>query len=402
MPKCKVCGFRLNDGVTKCPMCGAMAGSTVAGEVSPDLDLPKYTCPACHAQLIGEHRYCTSCGADLKNAAETVQENVTNASSANLSATANVTASGLKETPMEAFKYEVVDGKYILIRLKDTSLTEVVIPDSVTEINSEVFYGTGITSVVIPNSVKKIKVRAFQGCKNLVDVTIPNSVDEIGIGAFHGCENLMNIVLPESIKVIGESAFGNCKSLTDMTIPYSVTKIGVGAFEHCENLQRLTILNPYVIFEDKTVTMEGNQVRSLKGSLGGLVCYCDKLIEVKIGDKSLTPKKLAKEKKQAEKAHERFFKSRSNLLSTLFSIVAAGLWFIGLFHLNYNNFIFAKGAWFDLVADPIELVIAFAPGLLALWGGKDGHSNKIRCRIFGYILSILSIIGSIYIFMYFK
>ena len=72
MSKCKVCGYRLGDGVTKCPMCGAMAGSTVAGEVSPDLNLPKYTCPACNAQLIGEHRYCTSCGADLKNVGMTV------------------------------------------------------------------------------------------------------------------------------------------------------------------------------------------------------------------------------------------------------------------------------------------------------------------------------------------
>ena len=30
MSKCKVCGYRLGDGVKKCPMCGAVAGSTVA------------------------------------------------------------------------------------------------------------------------------------------------------------------------------------------------------------------------------------------------------------------------------------------------------------------------------------------------------------------------------------
>lgn len=75
MAKCKVCGYRLGDGMTKCPMCGAAAGSTEAEKVSPELTLPKYSCPACGAQIIGEHRYCTSCGADLKKAAEAVQEN---------------------------------------------------------------------------------------------------------------------------------------------------------------------------------------------------------------------------------------------------------------------------------------------------------------------------------------
>ena len=70
MPKCKVCGYRLGDGVTKCPMCGATAGSTVAGEISPKLDLPKYFCPSCNSQILGEHRYCPSCGIDLKEAAK--------------------------------------------------------------------------------------------------------------------------------------------------------------------------------------------------------------------------------------------------------------------------------------------------------------------------------------------
>ena len=35
---------------------------------------------------------------------------------------------------MSAFEYEVVDGKYILTKLKDTSLTKVVIPHVFSEI----------------------------------------------------------------------------------------------------------------------------------------------------------------------------------------------------------------------------------------------------------------------------
>lgn len=69
--KCKVCGFRLGNDMRKCPMCGAEAGSTVAGNIKPDVNLQKSFCPSCGKEVLGEHRYCPSCGADLKNAGKT-------------------------------------------------------------------------------------------------------------------------------------------------------------------------------------------------------------------------------------------------------------------------------------------------------------------------------------------
>lgn len=66
--KCKVCGFRLGNDMRKCPMCGAEAGSTVAGNIKPDVNLQKSFCPSCEKEVLGEHRYCPSCGADLMNA----------------------------------------------------------------------------------------------------------------------------------------------------------------------------------------------------------------------------------------------------------------------------------------------------------------------------------------------
>ena len=70
MAKCKVCGYRLSEGVTKCPMCGATVGSTVAGAISPSAKIKKSYCPSCHGEIIGEHRYCPTCGIDLKEAAK--------------------------------------------------------------------------------------------------------------------------------------------------------------------------------------------------------------------------------------------------------------------------------------------------------------------------------------------
>lgn len=66
--KCKVCGFRLGNDMKKCPMCGAEAGSTIAGEISAEMDLPKYLCPSCNGEILGEHRYCPHCDIDIKEA----------------------------------------------------------------------------------------------------------------------------------------------------------------------------------------------------------------------------------------------------------------------------------------------------------------------------------------------
>ena len=70
MSKCKVCGFRLADGAVKCPICGAMPGSTKAGNIAQNVHLPKYFCPSCTAEILGEHRYCPTCGIELNEAAK--------------------------------------------------------------------------------------------------------------------------------------------------------------------------------------------------------------------------------------------------------------------------------------------------------------------------------------------
>ena len=74
MPKCKVCGYRLNDDMAKCPMCGAEAGSTIAGEISENADLPQYKCPSCGEMIVGEHRFCPNCGVNIKEAVQKLAE----------------------------------------------------------------------------------------------------------------------------------------------------------------------------------------------------------------------------------------------------------------------------------------------------------------------------------------
>ena len=54
-------------------------------------------------------------------------------------------------------------------------------------------------------------------CSSLTSVVIPNSVTTIGNGAFLGCSNLTSVTIPNSVTSIENSAFYNCSSLTFVT-----------------------------------------------------------------------------------------------------------------------------------------------------------------------------------------
>ena len=92
---------------------------------------------------------------------------------------------------------------------------------------------TEITNLIIPNSVTSIGDDAFYGCKGLTSVTIPNSVTSIGDGAFYSCKGLTSVTIGNSVTSIGHEAFSNCSGLTSVTIPNSVTSIGGEAFYGC-------------------------------------------------------------------------------------------------------------------------------------------------------------------------
>ena len=75
---------------------------------------------------------------------------------------------------------------------------------------------------------------AFFFCSSLSEIVIPSSVTSIGDSAFYGCSSLSEIVIPSSVTSIGKGAFVRCDSLSEIVIPSSVTSIGDGAFSNCK------------------------------------------------------------------------------------------------------------------------------------------------------------------------
>lgn len=147
------------------------------------------------------------------------------------------------------------------------TLTEVVIPDTVTEIGASAFDRCSeLTKVTMSENIVKIGADAFSGCTKLFSVEIPEGTKSIGAGAFRSCHGLKEIVIPESVTYIGRAAFfacvnlvtvklpenmneiipsmfAYCRSLTDVIIPQGVKTIEYNAFSGCESLTEIVLPN---------------------------------------------------------------------------------------------------------------------------------------------------------------
>ena len=96
-------------------------------------------------------------------------------------------------------------------------------------------------AVTIPGTITGLPVTtigpsAFRDCTSLTSVMLPNSVTSIMDRAFYGCTSLASITLGNSVASIGYYVFNYCSSLPRITIPASVTSLGYLAFYGCLNL----------------------------------------------------------------------------------------------------------------------------------------------------------------------
>ena len=156
--------------------------------------------------------------------------------------------------------YSVKEGTRIICDrtfLGCDSLSEIVIPSSVTSIGNGAFaVCRSLSEIVIPSSVTSIGKSAFSFCDSLSEIVIPSSVTSIGDYAFSDCRSLSEIVIPSSVTSIGDRAFSDCRSLSEIVIPSSVTSIGDYAFLGCRSLSEIVI--------SSSVTSIGK----------GAFCYC--------------------------------------------------------------------------------------------------------------------------------
>ena len=122
------------------------------------------------------------------------------------------------------------------------------------------WYCRSLSEIVIPSSVTSIGDSAFSGCYSLSEIVIPSSVTNIGDWAFSGCDSLSEIVIPSSVTSIGDHAFSGCASLSEIVIPSSVTSIGDSAFSWCSSLK-------YISIPKSVICLNGNPFAGWNGKL---------------------------------------------------------------------------------------------------------------------------------------
>ena len=138
------------------------------------------------------------------------------------------------------------------------SLQELVLPETVTEVLQGAFANEGAlvkADMSRAASLKKWEKESFKGDTALAEVVLPTAsgITAIPNGAFAGCTSLTgeNLKIPKNIVTITANAFKE-SGLKKLYIPNQVTTIGTSAFEACKNLEDVHISNNISIISQST------------------------------------------------------------------------------------------------------------------------------------------------------
>lgn len=123
-------------------------------------------------------------------------------------------------------------------------LTEVTLPDSITEIRGQAFKNCrSLERVTLPKNLTYLGGEAFYRCSSLEEVNLPAGLTEIRGNTFEECSSLLRIEIPDNVTRIGGHAFYGNISLEEVVIsPDSkLQQIGSSAFRCCDSLREITL-----------------------------------------------------------------------------------------------------------------------------------------------------------------
>lgn len=197
----------------------------------------------------------------------------------------------------ERSSYTVPDGVKIIGQMSFNlckNLNSLVLPDSLTVLETESLAYCSISTLIIPVNVYSIGGSALGNISTLTEITvatgnqyfsaqdgvlfdngktqliaypagnartsynIPAGVTEIGAGSLRGVTKLKSITIPESCSKIGSNAFYSC-GIEQINIPASVIEIGTGALSATASLETITVAagNQYFSAQDGVLFNKG-------------------------------------------------------------------------------------------------------------------------------------------------
>ncbi|MCL1857665.1 MAG: leucine-rich repeat protein [Oscillospiraceae bacterium] len=155
-----------------------------------------------------------------------------------------------------------------------TTLTSVVLPNTLETIGSNVFSGcTNLSYIGFNDGLETIGNNAFTNCRSLTMVQLSNTVKTIGSNIFSGCTGLTTVSLPNTLTTIDSYAFSGCTELVSLTLPDSVTTMGYYVFDGCSNLTNVN-------YPRNLTSVANTYVSSSIGYVSRLFYGCPKLTSI--------------------------------------------------------------------------------------------------------------------------
>ncbi|MCR5741105.1 MAG: leucine-rich repeat protein [Gammaproteobacteria bacterium] len=162
-------------------------------------EIGQYTFENCGATLVSLPKSLTKIGTNafLGNKIEKVYYN--GSISDYLGVTISASTSNRYANPVayDFAKFYLLDteGDVVFNEHRYNLLTDLVIPEGVTEIKGGLFLGFNqLNSVTIPNGVTVINECSFSYCRNINTITLPSSLKSINYDAFAGCSKLVEVI----------------------------------------------------------------------------------------------------------------------------------------------------------------------------------------------------------------
>ena len=120
------------------------------------------------------------------------------------------------------------------------NITELQIGSSVVSIGKEAFLGASLTSCLIPENVASLGERAFAKCDSLTTITFGDGIKEIPNKVLDGCSSLAEVVFGKNVELIAHDAFSMsteelpvkkivCYGVTPPTCPEHIVSHGNGS-----------------------------------------------------------------------------------------------------------------------------------------------------------------------------
>ena len=137
-----------------------------------------------------------------------------------------------KKSKLLLIKYEDI-GKEEMRYINNKYKIERIIYDiNITKLYSGYYMlYVNLKEIVLPDSLKEIDDLVFTGCSNLEKINLPNNIERIGNYCFQNCYKLNNVQLPKKLKTLDAFVFSNCYCLKNFKINKYIETVHPYSFE---------------------------------------------------------------------------------------------------------------------------------------------------------------------------